>query len=84
MSVSKKSVLNVLSKIHKKSRKRRIIASDIFFVGEDDDEPVGKMTDLLASVNPNSSDSKDNEHSISDGLGGRIELEFDDESTKQK
>lgn len=71
MSVSKKSVLNALSKIHKKFRKRRIIASDIFYIGEDDDEPVGRMTDLLSSVDPNSQDAGDNEHSISDGRGER-------------
>lgn len=58
--------------------------SDIFFVGEDDDEPVGKMTDLLSSVDPNSRDAGDNEHSISDGSGGRIELELDDENIKKK
>lgn len=84
MSVSKKSVLNILSKIHNKFRKRRIRASDIFYLGEDDDEPVGRMTDLLASVDPSSAEAKDNEHSISDGKDGRIELELDDENVKKK
>lgn len=80
----KKSILGILSKIHKKFRKRRMRASDIFFVGEGDDESVGRMTDLLSSVDPKSPDSGDNEHSISDGSGGRIELEFDDNQVKKK
>lgn len=77
-------VIATLSKIHKKFKKKKLSASDFTFVGGTEDEPVNKMTNLLASVDPRSSQATDNEHSISDGLGGRIELEFDDESTKQK
>ncbi len=84
MSVNKKTVINSLAKIHQKFRRKKLSSSDFFFVGGSDDEPVNKMTNLLTSVDPRSTEAEDNEHSISDGKGGRIELEFGEESTKQK
>jgi hypothetical protein len=58
-------------------------AVDFFFAGGSSD-PVSNVVKVLSNVDPSNVDANQNEHSISDNNGGRIELNEDDKLIVKK
>lgn len=62
----------------KKVQEKKKLGRPMWFsIGGEKDFSYSKLSKLCDSVDLDDKNSSQNEHSISDGMGGRIELEFD-------
>jgi hypothetical protein len=67
--------MNIKAKIKQKLKKKNKI--QFCFLGEDSDDSVAGVIDVLSSAGTSNFNNKNNETSFDDGFGGRIELDGD-------